>query len=308
LETDRQADARDLLRRLVALQSDDGSVRGEAGLFARPGSESACIERTALALAGWSRLPEFTVPARRAAAWLLAHRSPTGRFGPPIATALATGGWMQLEKLPADAPAGQTLSLVRGDAAVDSRAIPTDRLAPLTFDIPASQLGKGSQGKAKFTLRTDGGGGAYQAVLFWRTAASPSDPRSPLRLSASLAESKVRAGQTVDLAVELSNASAHALPAVVAQIALPRHLELAPDQAERLQSLGTIDSVRQRDGLVWFARQSLAPNEKLSWRLPLRAAPAAQGGKQHAAPSAAWLYDTPEERQWAAPLAIEIIR
>ena len=67
-----------------------------------------------------------------------------------------------------------------------------------------------------------------------------------MRLTTKLAKPEVKAGETVALAAELTNATDQGQPMTVAILGLPAGLEPRPDQLEELKKAGTIDYYETR--------------------------------------------------------------
>jgi hypothetical protein len=124
----------------------------------------------------------------------------------------------------------------------------------------------------------------------------------PVWLTAKLASPKVRRGQTVALHAKLFNGSALALPSLTAAIlGLPAGLEAQTEQLEALKKAGAIDSYEVRPRELLFYGRWLTPGRRIDLDLK-----AALPGKYVGPPSCAYLYDTPENKRWSDPLAIEV--
>jgi uncharacterized protein YfaS (alpha-2-macroglobulin family) len=91
----------------------------------------------------------------------------------------------------------------------------------------------------------------------------------------------------------------------IAILGLPAGLEPRADQLEELKKAGTIDYYETRAREVIFYWRSLAPKKQIALKLDLIAA---VPGKYTAPASRVYLYYTPEQKQWADPLAVEISR
>jgi uncharacterized protein YfaS (alpha-2-macroglobulin family) len=124
-----------------------------------------------------------------------------------------------------------------------------------------------------------------------------------VRLSTKLANTRIKAGETVALSAELSNATDQGQPMTVAILGLPAGLEPRVGQLEELKKAGAMDYYELRAREVIFYWRSLAPKRKVELKLDLVAA---TPGKYVGPASRAYLYYTSENKQWCDPLAVEI--
>jgi len=145
----------------------------------------------------------------------------------------------------------------------------------------------------------------YMLNVSYRTLKPESSEACPVRLVTKLAQAKVKAGETVALVAELANAADAAQPMTMAIVGLPAGLEPRADQLEELKKAGAMDYYETRAREVIFYWRGLAPKRKVSLKLDLTAA---VPGKYTGPASRAYLYYTPENKQWCDPLAVEISR
>jgi hypothetical protein len=132
----------------------------------------------------------------------------------------------------------------------------------------------------------------------------PIDPAScPVQLSARLEKSEVAWGGTVALQAELANTSDKEQSTTAAVLGLPAGLEVSLDQLELLAATGIVDYYQTRPRQVICYWRSLEPNEQVELKLELIAA---IPGRYTGPASSAYLADSPGQRQWNEPLAVEI--
>lgn len=126
-----------------------------------------------------------------------------------------------------------------------------------------------------------------------------------VRLSTRLERDQVAWGQTVTLTAELANATDASQPMSVAVLGLPAGLESCLEQLEALRRVGTIDYYETRPRQVICYWRTLAPNEKIEWKLDLIAA---VPGKFTGPASCAFLHGAPDQKHGNDPLVVEITR
>jgi uncharacterized protein YfaS (alpha-2-macroglobulin family) len=311
LNSGKKTEARKLLDKLAKLQAPDGHLTGAASITAS-GGVSLAVETTALAARAWIGLPEYASQANRAVDWVLKQRNASGTFGAAQATLMA------LTALAADsqrihAATGEGKCVIRRAGKAGPAGNPSDVVAEQT--IPAGQRelvsivgwqDKLLPGDNRLEVELAGVTPMpYVLAVHYRTAKPPSDAACPVRLSAKLAQAKVKAGQPVRLEVQVANATDRALPMTVAVVGLPAGMEFRPEQLDALRQSGALDGyeIRPRE-LVCYWR-SLTPKKTAIVPLDLTAA---VPGRFTAPASRAYLNDTPERKHWIAPLAIEITR
>jgi uncharacterized protein YfaS (alpha-2-macroglobulin family) len=311
LNSGKKTEARRLLDKLAKLQAPDGHLAGTASTTAS-GGVSLAVETTALAARAWLELPEYASQADRAAGWILRQRNASGTFGAAQATLLA------LTALAADAQrihpatgegkcvirrAGKEGRIGNPSSVVAERAIPARQHAVLTI---AGLQDKLLPGDNRLEVELAGVNPLpYVLAIHYRTAKPPSDAACPVRLSAKLAQVKVKAGQAVPLEVQVVNATDRGLPMTVAVVGLPAGMEIRPERIEALRRSGALDAyeIRPRE-LVCYWR-SFASKKTAIVQLDLAAA---VPGRFTAPASRAYLNDTPERKHWIEPLTVEITR
>src|SRR5439155_26530826 len=86
----------------------------------------------------------------------------------------------------------------------------------------------------------------YALDVSYRSFTGASDPACSVRLSTKLASATVKAGETVSLEAELSNATDRPQPMTVAILGLPAGLEPRTKQLDDLKKSGAIDYYETR--------------------------------------------------------------
>jgi hypothetical protein len=120
-----------------------------------------------------------------------------------------------------------------------------------------------------------------------------------------IAAKEVKAGGTVGLEADLTNATDKWQPMTIAILGLPAGLQPREKQLDELKKAGVIDFYETRAREIVFYWRSLDPNQKIPLRLDL----VAEWPGQFTAPaSRAYLYYTAERKQWCEPLKVTVGR
>jgi alpha-2-macroglobulin-like protein len=295
-------EGRKLLERLAKSQADDGHLDSRTGSITRSGGQSLQVETTALAALAWLKSPEFAVQAEKAVKWIIAHREGGGGFGSTQATILGLKALVEHAKANRRTANAGTLSIERGGRTLGQHSFSAGMRETIAIDGLEAAL---TAGDNRLTINLTGDNKMpYMLNVSYRTLKPESSDACPVRLVTRLASAKVKAGETVALSAELTN-TADAQPMTMAILGLPAGLEPRPDQLEELKKGGTVDYYETRPREVICYWRGLAPKRHVSLKLDLTAA---VPGRYTGPASRAYLYYTPENKQWCDPLAVEISR
>jgi uncharacterized protein YfaS (alpha-2-macroglobulin family) len=303
LDSGKQDEGKKLLEKLAKLQADDGHLESKLGSITRSGGISLQIESTALAALAWLKQPAFTAQANKAIEWIVKNRQGGGSFGGTQATILALKalvGHAKANKTPVTA--GKLLLLSK-DVPLGERPISAGQQETITIGGLEAKLKPGDNDLT--IVLTGENKMPYSLDVSYRTTKPESEEKCPVRLKTSLAKKEAKAGETVELSSELSNSTDQGQPMTIAILGLPAGLEPRADQLDELKKAGTIDYYETRGRELIFYWRSLAPKKQIAWKLDLIAA---IPGKYSGPASRAYLYYTPEQKQWVDPLEVEISR
>jgi hypothetical protein len=301
LDAGNQEQGRQLLDKLVKLQADDGHLSSKLGSITRSGGVSLEIETTALAALAWLKQEAFTAQANKAIEWIVKNRQGNGGFGSTQATILALKAMVGHAKANKHPVSAGKLILASQGATISEKEFSAERHETISLGGLEAQLKPGDN---SVTISLTGENKMpYALEVGYRSLKPDSDEKCPVRLKTSLAKGEVRAGETVALMAEVSNSTDDGQPMTIAILGLPAGLESRPDQLEELKKAGTIDYYETRAREVIFYWRSLAPKKQIAMKLDLIAA---IPGKYTAPASRAYLYYTPEQKQWTEPVTVEI--
>ncbi|MBN2579223.1 MAG: hypothetical protein JXB10_09550 [Pirellulales bacterium] len=301
LNTGKQDAGRKLLEKLATKQADDGHLDGKLGSITRSGGQSLQMEATALAALAWLKLPAFTAQANKAVQWIVGNRQGGGGFGSTQATILALKALTEHAKANKRSVTAGKLIVQSEGKTLGERSFQTGQQETIAIDDLEAQLKPGDN---LVTLSlTSKNEMPYTVDVSYRTLKPDSDEKCPVRLKTFLAKDEVKSGETVALTAELTNATDQGQPMTVAILGLPAGLEPRPDQLEELKKSDVVDFYETRPREVICYWRSLAPKRNVQVKLDLLAA---VPGRYTAPASRAYLYYTPEQKQWCEPLKVMI--
>lgn len=294
--------ARAAVRRLAALQAEDGSFPGADHSITRSGGIALAIESTSLATL--ALLASGTEPerVRRAVEWLNGQRDGFGGYGSTQSTVLA------LEALQRYAAA----SRVTRAAGVARVVVNGEEVGRIAYEA-------GHEGALRFDLSDHLAGGAntvevlldsseplpYSMLVGYHSAEPASSPEAVVDLETRLARERVPMGEGVTMKVRVANRTDEGIPMALARVGLPGGLAFQTWQLEELRDKGRIDfyETREREVILYFRSMAPKADEELELEL-LAQVP----GTYTAPASRAYLYYTDEHVQWVPPVEVTVSR
>lgn len=302
LRAGRQAEGDVLLAKLATLRAED-HFEGKDGSITRSGGISLGIETTALAALAFLQSEMHLAQAADAIDWIVKNRQPGGGFGSTQGTILALKALVAYsQKKPTLLKPG-LLTIRHGGETLAEREFNTGERRMLTLRGLEAKL---KPGENRLSLSLTGENRLpYSLAVRYRTNDPENDDSSPIRLSTSLANHEIKAGETVALSAKIRNTTDQGQPMTVAILGIPAGLEARTEQLEELRKSKRVDYYETRPREVIFYWRSLAPKQTIDVKLDLIAE---IPGKFTGPASRAYLYYTAEAKQWARPLTIAIAR
>ena len=122
-------------------------------------------------------------------------------------------------------------------------------------------------------------------------------------MTATLRESQVQEGQTVALDVVVKNVTDNELPTPMAIIGLPAGLELPTSVIEDLHKAEKFSywELKGRELILYWRKMDAGEKHELTFDLIARVPGTSTGPA-----SRTYLYYTPEQKRWSAPLSVEV--
>ncbi|MEE8452326.1 MAG: MG2 domain-containing protein, partial [Thermoguttaceae bacterium] len=210
---EKQSEAEKLLDALAELQAEDGHLEGTDGSITRSGGHSLKVETTALAALAWLKLPSYSEQATRAVQWIVESRQGSGGFGSTQATILALKALVEHSKANRKTLAAGTLVIKRDDMEIGSHEFGAGRQETIVIDGLEADL---QSGENSLTINLSGDNTMpYSLDVTYRSRKPESDDACPVRLTTKLAETRIKAGETVAMTAELVNTTDEGQPMTI---------------------------------------------------------------------------------------------
>ncbi len=289
-------------QRLAELQRDDGSLHGTTTSITMSGGRDLDVETSGFAVLAWLPDAAFTAHVRRAVEFLQGARDARGTFGATQATIVALRAMTAYAQANRSMREPGTLRVFAGDTLLGERAFAASDVDAITFEL-WDQLAIGEQ---TLRLELDGSGKAplpWACDVSYHSEQPADDPDTKVTLRTGLRATTVTEGDTVALDVTLENRTDEHLPMTMAIVGLPAGLELPTRVLEDLQrgERFAFWELRGRELALYWREVAPRASEKLTLDLVARIP-----GRSTGPASRTYLYYTPQQKRWAAPLRIEI--
>jgi hypothetical protein len=288
-------------QRLAEMQGPDGSLHGTTSSITRSGGKDLIVETTGFAVLAWLHDRACESQVRRAIEFLQTCRGGSGTFGATQATIVALRALTEYAAKNRAMREPGTMRVFDGQALIAERAFTAGEVDALTFDL----WSKLAPGEHTLRVEVEGGGSAlpYACEVTYHAEQPADDPDTKVSIATSLRAATVTEGDTVALDVEVKNRTAEGQPMTLAIIGLPAGLELPTRVLEDLQKAEAFAfwELKGRElALYW---RDLAPEatKKLTLDLVARIP-----GQSTGPASRTYLYYTPQQKRWAAPLRIDV--
>jgi hypothetical protein len=302
-----------LLKKLAAVQAQDGSVPGASTSITRSSGKDLLIETTSLALLGWLKVNEtgtFRKEVEHAAKWMGTQRGGYGAFGGTQSTILALKAlidYARSQKRPAE---NGTVRVFLGTTELAKKDFTTEQTGPivLSIDKPEEVF---KNGAAELRVETDAKQ-AYPCTVAWecRTRKPNSSAECPVALSTKLTNNKLSEGDTTRLAVQVKNLKKAEHGMVVAIVGIPAGLKI-PEDMKQLTAL-TAKPQNGREVVSYFEVKGrelvlywrgMGPEQTVDLGIDLIAD---YTGEFRGPASRAYLYYGSEHKHWVDPIDVTV--
>jgi hypothetical protein len=287
-------------QRLVALQRPDGSLRGTTTITCS-GGEDLVVETTGFAVLAWLPDPALAANVRGAVEALQRRRAADGTFGATQATIVALRALVAYATATRIKRADGTLRVFADDRLLAERAFSAADAGALTFEF-ADRL---AAGEHALRLEVEGGGAPlpWACDVAYHAELPADDPEGAVAIATALRAGAAREGETIALDVAVTNRTDRELPTPIAVIGLPAGCELPTRVLDDLLRGGAFASweLRGRELVLYWRQLDARAEQRLTIDLVARVPGATTGPA-----SRAWLYYTPGQRRWAAPVRVSI--
>ncbi len=290
-----------LLETLISLQKETGAWEGIKHSITRSTGQGLTAETTSLALLALMKSDKKRANIlQNGVKYLVGSRSPYGGFGNTQSTVLALKSLTTYAKYAQRMPESGDIEIyVNGKKITTAHYKEGEQNA-----IEIENLGKHLKA-GKNTVRIKYVGVKeplpYTFSAEWFTDLPKSSEKCDVKLETSLAENKVKIGETVRLTTTLENTTKEGLPMTIAIVGLPGGLSAQPWQLKELIEKNKVDFYEIREHSVVFYYRQMTPNEKKIIHLDLKADLA---GEYEGAASSAYLYYTSEFKDWKKGISV----
>ena len=295
--------AKAAVKRLAAIQADDGSFPGAESSITRSYEANLLVESTALAALALMESGTHREGADDAASWLIENRRGPGTWGATQATALALGALTthaEISKRPRSS--GELFLEVNGEQ-VASLAYGADQSDPLVLDGWEDALRTGDN---DIVLRHAGGEPLpFTVEVAWTSMRPETSPGAELSVQTTLGTDEAAMGDTVRLTATVDNRTERIVPSPIARIGIPAGLEAQTWQLKQLQDRGEVAFFETREREVTLYWDGLHPDAEHVVHLDLVAT---VPGSFTGPASSAYPYYNDDEKAWDDGLTIDISR
>jgi hypothetical protein len=303
----------ELLKKVAAVQKEDGHLDAEQTSITGSGGRDLQIETTALAVLGWLKAQPgtFNVSVQKAVRWLGQQRGGSGGFGSTQSTLLALKALIAYTKANKKTSEAGELRLFVGDKLVAQRPFTAGISETLTLEMPqAENLLKPGRNSLRLEI-TGKNVFPYTLTCSYQTLQPPSTANCPVRLSTRLAKTELEEGETVRLTATVENVSGQGQGMAVAILGLPGGLTL-PEDLKQLKDharapedgrrpLISMFEVQGRELILYW--RDLAPGQKIEVPVDLIGR---VPGEYSGPASRAYLYYNADRKHWTIPLKVHI--
>jgi alpha-2-macroglobulin-like protein len=303
LHVARHPEAQLTRQRLAELQTTDGALRGAKTSITKSGGNDLVVESTGFAILAWLPDQAFVGQVRKALEFVQGSRTAAGTFGATQATIVALRALTAYATTNRTMRAPGTLRVFAGDRTIADRAFTADETTALTFEL-WDKLPPGEH-----TLRLEVEGGGDGSVLPWACdvayhAEQPADdPDTAVAITTALRRTAATEGDTVALDIGVTNRTPNEVPTPIAIVGLPAGCELPTRVLEDLQKADAFAfwELRGRELVLYWRALAPGAEQKLTLDLVARV-PGTTSGPA----SRSYLYYTPAQKRWAAPVQLTI--
>ena len=290
-----------LMKRLAAKQTKDGSVEGAATSITNSGGRALKIETTSLAVLAWLRDASFAGNVEKGIRYL-AESCKGGRFGSTQSTVLALRAIVAYDKARARPKApGRVRLFIDGRPSGGWVAFTDKTQGAIELPDIGEVLEPGSH---EIELRMDGGSEMpYSLAVEYHNRLPASSKECEVGLDVRFAANRVNEGDVTEANVTVTNLADERISMPVAIIGIPGGLEPRHDQLKELVKAGRIAAYEVIGREVVLYWRGMEPGAKAEIPVSLLAA---VPGDYTAPASRAYLYYTDEFKSWVEGARVSV--
>ncbi len=286
--------------RLKSMQRADGALIASRTSITSSRGDDLAVETTALSVLAWLDDEHDRAPVERAVRFLLERRTGSGTFGATQATILALQALIAYSEASRSSANDGVLRVVVNDTPVHDAAFAAGRRDLFEFDL--GELLR--TGDNEVALELTGDNRFPWAFDLDYRAEQPADHEDGAAgVDVRLARATIDEGETVAVEVTVENRTNEGIPMTIAIVGLPAGLDVAPSILDDLKDAGRFDSWELNGREVVLYWRGLAPRDVKTLSID---AVARIPGTTTGPASRAYLYYTPDQKRWAAPVTVEV--
>jgi len=297
----KRADA--LLKKLLALQNEDGSFSGKKHSITRSTGNGLKIETTSLAIMAMLKAENKNdVALNNAVEFVIKSRGGYGDFGNTQSTIMALKALTAYAQYSKQTNEDGTIECyINGNKAAEQFYKAGTRDA-ISINNLEEYLNDGGN---KITLKYKNAKNPlpYSVNVSWYSTLPQSNLECAVNITTQTESKKVEIGQTLRLTAVLKNTTKEGLPSTMAIIGIPSNCSLQPWQLKEMQEKRVFDYYEIKENKLFVYYRQMAPSETKILNFDLKAE--FKGVCQTPA-SCAYLYYTNELKCWENPIAIEV--
>ncbi|MFT4514167.1 MAG: hypothetical protein ACI91B_002875 [Planctomycetota bacterium] len=289
-------------QRLASLQVDDGSLPGAKSSITMSGGRDLLVEATGFAVLAWLPEGSYSGNVRKAVEYLQSSRNGRGTFGATQATIVALRAISAYATAHRSMRKDGTLFIYEGDNLLAQHPFAADDVGAMQFELWKDL----APGEHTLRLQVDSGGDSplpWAGDVSYHADQPANDPDTATSVTATLRKAQVPEAQTVALDVIVENVTDNELPTPMAIIGLPAGLELPTSVIEDLHKAEKFSywELKGRELILYWRKMDAGEKHELTFDLIARVPGTSTGPA-----SRTYLYYTPEQKRWSAPLSVEI--
>lgn len=302
LNQTERTEAAQVRKRLASLQAEDGSLPGAKSSITMSGGRDLLVESTGFAVLAWLADPQFAGNVHQAVEFLQSARNGRGTFGATQATIVALRALTEYAKVNRAMRTDGVVRIYEADKLVTEQPFEKSDNGAMTFDL----WDKLAAGEHTLRIEVEGGGESplpWAGEVHYHAETPANDSDATVGITASLRDTTVREGLTVALDIVVENRSAEEIPTPIAIVGLPAGLDLPTKILEDLLDAEAFAfwELRGRELVLYWRKMDPGQRHELTFDLTARV-PGTSSGPA----SRSYLYYTPDQKHWAAPLTVEV--
>jgi hypothetical protein len=295
--------AENQLKKLLALQKEDGSFVGNKHSITRSTGNGLKTETTSLAIMAMLKSENKSdLALNKAVEFVIKSRSGYGDFGNTQSTIMALKALTAYAQYSKQTNEDGILECYINGNKVGEQAYKAGTREEISIGNLEKFL---NEGKNKISLKYKNAKNPlpYSVNVSWYSTLPQSNQECAVSIKTISENKKVELGETLRLTAILKNNTNQGLPSTMAIIGIPSNCSIQPWQLKEMQEKKIFDYYETKENKLFVYYRQMSPSETKTLNFDLKAE--FKGVCQTPA-SCSYLYYTNEFKCWGSPLAIEV--